>query len=40
MVVEENYVGKQDIPALQAVGWEGLYLFLYKLIIVLYKLST
>lgn len=25
MVVEENYVGKQDIPALQAIGWEGLY---------------
>ncbi|XP_020289377.1 solute carrier family 35 member F6 [Pseudomyrmex gracilis] len=25
MVVEENYVGKQDIPALQAVGWEGIF---------------
>lgn len=23
MVVEEKYVGQQDIPALQAIGWEG-----------------
>lgn len=23
MVVEEKYVGGLDIPALQAVGWEG-----------------
>lgn len=23
MVVEEKYVGEQDIPALQAIGWEG-----------------
>lgn len=23
MVIEEKYVGQQDIPALQAIGWEG-----------------
>lgn len=27
MVVEEKYVGQQDIPALQAIGWEGQYIF-------------
>jgi len=27
MVVEEKYVGQQDIPALQAIGWEGQYNF-------------
>ncbi|KAL6446837.1 hypothetical protein ACFW04_001339 [Cataglyphis niger] len=26
MVVEEKYVGEQDIPALQAIGWEGSYI--------------
>lgn len=25
MVVEEKYVGGQDIPALQAIGWEGIF---------------
>lgn len=25
MVVEEKYVAGQDIPALQAVGWEGVF---------------
>ena len=25
MVLEEKYVSGLDIPALQAVGWEGLY---------------
>lgn len=29
MVVEEKYMTQQDIPALQAIGWEGLYLVLY-----------
>ncbi|KAL6265703.1 hypothetical protein P5V15_002506 [Pogonomyrmex californicus] len=27
MVVEEKYVGQQDIPALQAIGWEGIFGF-------------
>lgn len=27
MVVEEKYVGEQDIPALQAIGWEGIFGF-------------
>ncbi|CAL1686657.1 unnamed protein product [Lasius platythorax] len=25
MVVEEKYMGEQDIPALQAIGWEGIF---------------
>ncbi|XP_018373756.1 PREDICTED: solute carrier family 35 member F6 [Trachymyrmex cornetzi] len=28
MVVEEKYVGQQDIPALQAIGWEGIFGFI------------
>lgn len=28
MVVEEKYVAGQDIPSLQAVGWEGVFGFL------------
>ncbi|XP_067211910.1 solute carrier family 35 member F6 isoform X2 [Linepithema humile] len=28
MVVEEKYVGEQDIPALQAIGWEGIFGFI------------
>lgn len=28
MVVEEKYVAGQDIPALQAVGWEGIFGFI------------
>lgn len=29
MVVEEKYMAQQDIPALQAIGWEGqFYIFL------------
>lgn len=28
MVVEEKYVAGQDIPALQAVGWEGVFGFI------------
>lgn len=30
MVVEEKYVGEQDIPALQAIGWEGLYILYFS----------
>lgn len=25
MVVEEKFIAGQDIPALQAVGWEGIH---------------
>lgn len=28
MVVEEKYMGQQDIPALQAIGWEGIFGFI------------
>lgn len=28
MVVEEKYVAGKDIPALQAVGWEGVFGFI------------
>ncbi|KAL0113772.1 hypothetical protein PUN28_012709 [Cardiocondyla obscurior] len=28
MVVEEKYVAQQDIPALQAIGWEGIFGFI------------
>ncbi|XP_072744397.1 solute carrier family 35 member F6 [Anoplolepis gracilipes] len=28
MVVEEKFVGEQDIPALQAIGWEGIFGFI------------
>lgn len=28
MVVEEKYLGEQDIPALQAIGWEGIFGFI------------
>jgi drug/metabolite transporter (DMT)-like permease len=27
MVLEEKYIGKYDVPALQAVGWEGVFGF-------------
>lgn len=29
MVIEEKYVGQQDIPALQAIGWEGQYILYF-----------
>ena len=28
MVVEEKYVAGQDIPSLQAIGWEGIFGFI------------
>lgn len=30
MVVEEKYMGEQDIPALQAIGWEGQYILYFS----------
>lgn len=35
MVVEEKFVAGQDIPALQAIGWEGIFGFLGMLFIMI-----
>lgn len=35
MVVEEKYVGEQDIPALQAIGWEGKRSFPFVILLIL-----
>ncbi|KAG5345917.1 S35F6 protein, partial [Acromyrmex heyeri] len=41
MVVEEKYVGQQDIPALQAIGWEGIFGFIgISLIIIPFNYIT
>lgn len=35
MVVEEKYVAGQDIPALQAVGWEGIFGFIGMFLVII-----